>query len=255
MFRKCGFEYDAAGQLKSTLFPENGLTRYAYNGGRLVSKIDAKNQEIRWEYDANKRLSVIRRYRVAGGAEDAALRTNFYYDGVPWCVPGFTASNTSGGLAAVEYAPGYYATPPGYSPGRFREVYSYTAAGGVTRKRMFVENGISMEVQLAYDIEGKVTTMQYPSGDIHRYVYNAAGRQTEMQERFVSEQGVESWQTHSTATYGDVGEMIGMTGPFGSQTWGYNSRMQMTTYTLAGSLSLTYKYDEAGQNDGKLTEL
>src|SRR5688500_12570726 len=120
---------------------------------------------------------------------------------------------------------------------------------------MFVENGISMEVQLAYDTEGKVTTMQYPSGDIHRYVYNAAGRQTEMQKRFVSEQGVESWQAHSTATYGDVGEMVGMTGPFGSQTWGYNSRMQMTSYTLAGSLSLTYKYDDAGQNDGKLTEL
>jgi YD repeat-containing protein len=80
------FNYDlATGRLTNATNPENGTVSYTYNAdGSVATKTDAKNQQVQLSYDSYGRTTQVRRYPVAGGAEDTCQRTDLYYDSNPF---------------------------------------------------------------------------------------------------------------------------------------------------------------------------
>lgn len=48
--------------------------------GRLSTTVDAKSQKVEYVYDAHGRVTMVKRYPVASGAEDVNQRTTNTYD-------------------------------------------------------------------------------------------------------------------------------------------------------------------------------
>ncbi|NWF82662.1 MAG: hypothetical protein HXY18_02400, partial [Bryobacteraceae bacterium] len=83
--------FDANQKLVSETLPESGTRTIGYDSaGRLAWKKDAKNQKVTLEYDSYDRVTLVKRYPVDGGAEDAVQRMTMVYDG--------TTGNTKGRL-------------------------------------------------------------------------------------------------------------------------------------------------------------
>ncbi|MEZ5355296.1 MAG: hypothetical protein R2762_21895 [Bryobacteraceae bacterium] len=170
------FNYDANGWMTSEINPETGTRTYNYNGdGTLNYRIDAKNQKVAYEYDSYQRVTTIRRYPTSGGAEDTC-QTKMYYDSNPFegtVTTLFNPVNLAGRLAVTEYS---ICAPEPYSGTTItrtvKEMYSYTAAGLVERKRFQLlrpyvglswSNSDAADMQWSYDGEGRVVWMKYPS--------------------------------------------------------------------------------------------
>lgn len=66
--------------LLSATNPETGTVSYSYANGKLAAKTDAKNQQVEYAYDSYGRVTQVRHYPVAGGAEDVCQQGNFTYD-------------------------------------------------------------------------------------------------------------------------------------------------------------------------------
>jgi YD repeat-containing protein len=137
------FNYDSNGLLTSTINPETGTVTYTYENGLLKTEIDAKNQKTEYIYDAAyRRVTEVKRYTWNGSAhvEDACQKTKYYYDINPFDndAPLMNATNLWGRVSVVEYS--ICAAIP-YNPNlvltrTMREMYSYSTAGQVTKKRL-----------------------------------------------------------------------------------------------------------------------
>lgn len=110
-----------------------------------------------------------------------------------------------------------YAGPHGVS---YVALYSYSQAGGVTKKRLqltgtpFGANTVNLDAAYTLDNEGRVTYIAYPfaqvnsdgtttSGPVYSYDYDSMGRLTHM-----SDQGNFTWV--SNVSYGPSDEMLQM---------------------------------------------
>jgi RHS repeat-associated protein len=239
------FNYNAGGQLISTVFPENGTTTYTYQNGKMYERIDAANRKTRWIY-TDGRLTRIERYPVSTGAEDTTQRTTYYYDITPGLLgSNFVVQNTAGRPVAVASGP-------------YREFYSYTPWGALAKKRVEHpyhgtnqnQNAQILEAALTYDAQGRVSQMLYPSGTLYQYDYHAdTERQIGLKRWNAS---TSQWISAATAGYGFRGEMTSMSwgdpnlAPQTTQTWAYNALGQMTSYNYTPGLSpatnVTYNY-------------
>ena len=175
------FTYTNAGQVLTAANPETGTVTNTYDSptGLLLQKVDAKNNKVTYAYDSYKRAIEIRRYEWVGapmssGPEQA---TRFYYDSNGNA--GFGATNLAGRLAYVEtYSKRGGATwnAPGggnaWETMTFREMYSYTTAGLMTKKRFLAAGRYSpayavatdfLESSYTFDNEGRMTGQTYPA--------------------------------------------------------------------------------------------
>ena len=269
------FNYDPTTQrLTSATNPENGTVNYTYNGdGTLATRIDAKNQKIAYFYDGNKRVTEIKRYPVSTGAEDVYQRATFYYDTNPF--DGAFSQYSYTRPTAVEW--GGDANAP--VPYKFRQMYSYTPGGLVTKKRVTTINGLqqsaSLETWQAYDNEGRVLSVKYPdawvqtfngyaleTGKTYSYTYDGMGRPTKLTDN-------QSIDWAKDVVYGAASELkeISYREPssnyvyYHKETRTYNSRLQMTNLkledTAGGPTGLTRNIDyvySATQNNGQIIE-
>ena len=172
--------YNANVQLTSVRHPEsstvaNPSTRYAYNAdGSILWTKDAKDQRVEFTYDTDGRVTERRRY-YANGGEDTCGRVKYYYNTQSFAA-GFT-QNATGRLAATQTG------CAGAGPGEVIEIYSYTAAGAVTKKRLrLVRPGgtVDKDVTYGYGTDGKLATVLYPGATIpYSYTYECAGRPAE----------------------------------------------------------------------------
>ncbi len=260
-----------SGQLLSATNPENGTVTYTYNSDKtLATKTDAKNQQVQYTYDSYHRVTLIKRGTLDPNngyqfTEDACQRETYSYDTNPY--DGTFSQYTSGRLAAVQYKGGY---PGGYLGGTgtcditFTEMYSYSQAGAVLKKRLSIMRNvnpygnltINLDASYTYDNEGRVTATQYPSswngsswvaGPNLSNTYDSMGHLQKLTD-------VPS-QTDiiSSATYAPAGQLLTMTGVNGapSETRTYNSIGQLTQLQ-SGGLNIQYAYS-ATQNNGKIT--
>jgi RHS repeat-associated protein len=238
--------------------PENGSVGYEYDSAqRLWRKTDAKGQKVEYAYDSYNRVTQIKRY-PNGSVEDVCRRTSFYYDVNPF--DAYFSANTWGRPVAAEW--GGVACSGGIL---FREMYSYTAAGLRTKKRLRAAKDIGAPygVQSAdldgvwtYDNEGRVVTVKYPDtyyeepsgnyppvlmpGALLTYTYNRLGQPVQLA---TSTGGY----LVSNAQYGPAGEMT----DFGAEHRTYNNRLQVTRIQGTG-YDYQYDYNAPGGNNGQV---
>jgi RHS repeat-associated protein len=245
------FNYDlTTGRLSSAANPENGTVSYAYNtDGSLASKTDAKNQQVQYTYDSYRRVTQIRRYPVAGGNEDPCQRTDLYYDTNP--LDGSYTQNGWGRPVAAAWG-GQSCTG-----GEFKEMYSYTAAGLATKKKL-VRNAGSLEAGYTYDNEGKMVSVAYPnSGPTFTYTYDSMGRPIKL-----TDNQAEPVDWAKDVVYNAAGQMTQVkqfnpsSGGWRTETRQYNVLQQMTRLTVASSSTLLdyeYRFSDT-QNNGRITQ-
>jgi YD repeat-containing protein len=120
------FNYNlTTGLLTSVTNPENGTVSYSYYpSGRVLSKIDAKNQKVVYSYDGYGRVAYIDRYAHATDPyPDPCQSVTLGYD---------TRTNGTGRLAVAAWG---WSTDATYCGGYgIQEYYDYTPGGLLTRK-------------------------------------------------------------------------------------------------------------------------
>jgi RHS repeat-associated protein len=170
--QKRSFAYDAGGRVVMTHHAESGPKTSVYNpDGTMASHTDAKGQKHVYTRDIYKRITSVARFNDKG-----VLQPNdsysYYHDTNPFD-PAFS-QNAQGRLTAVQWG------SADLWPGLMTEMYSYTVSGQVTAKRLRVDRGgkqADLVLQLAYDGEGRIASVTYPSGDPSlSYTYDSMGR-------------------------------------------------------------------------------
>jgi RHS repeat-associated protein len=248
LWRTRTFTYDLAGRVVSVKTPEAGLISYTYNQGASLctgnpsqpcSQTDARGVVTTYTYDALNRLTG-KSYTTAGTASAPTPSVNYTYDQTSF--NGLTITNGQGNLT-------------GMTDGTGSTAWSYDQVGRpvATRKTL---NGVTLQSNVTYNLDGTVNTLQDFGGTTLTYTYTGAGLQ-----KGVTDQTGRSYA--SAGTYNAAGQLTGLTLPLTSgslqQTLGYNSRMQPETIqaTVGGSLvqNLTIGYGTVGQNNGNISTI
>ena len=97
----------------------------------------------------------------------------------------YTQNYTWGRLSAVVFQ----AQNNGTQGDNFAYEYSYNQAGRVTGNRMLMAQGsnhLDLKGQYAWDNQGRMTQMTYPSGPVMNYQFDAMGRLVTINETGVS---------------------------------------------------------------------
>ncbi len=130
----------------------------------------------------------------------------------------------------------------------FAYEYSYNQAGRVTGNRMLTtpsgETLFDLQGQYAWDNQGRMTSMTYPSGTAMTYAFDPMGRPSTMTQN-------QSF-TAAAATYGSAGQLLTL----GGETFTYNSMLQLTRVTggmPGSSIDMQYIYS-TGHNNGRVTQ-
>ncbi len=238
--------------------PENGTVTYTYGtGGLLASKTDANGQQVQYSYDSYGRLSQVRHYALNWQGtlvEDTCQQVNLTYDSNN--VSGFTS--LAGRVATRTYS--VCENPNGTTTLRtdFTDMFGYTAAGQVTKKRLRVartlyQNGTPVTVYRDLDgswtyTEDKLTGVTHPSGSggpaapSYTFGYHSMARLNTMTDSSQS-------KLVTGVTYGPAGEITGIGGLY-TESRSYNSRLQLTgmngvqfTYGSGNNGKIASEYD------------
>jgi RHS repeat-associated protein len=129
----------------------------------------------------------------------------YYYDTQPFAA-GFT-QNANGRVAAVETG------CAGTGAGRLIEMYSYTPAGAVTKKRLRVERPsgtVDRDFVYGYGADGKLATVLYPGASVpFTYTYDLMDRPTKMTGPAPANPGT-AVDHAKDVEYGAAGQVTGM---------------------------------------------
>jgi RHS repeat-associated protein len=242
------FQYDSLSRLISATNPESGTITYGYdNAGNLTSKTaPAPNQQdpnvtitTYFSYDALNRLT-------SKGFSDSSSGTGFVYDQTPlW---GVTVQNPVGRLV------GSYVWTNGVS-GSVGSVLSYDAMGRTNYENHFNGHAATWLNEIfnyAYNLDGSLKTVQYPTGRTITYGYNVAQRPVSAQDLDNNIKYVTN--AHYTAS-GALSSLVnGSTPTFAGITTSnsYNSRMQPVFLSASspGGAIFNLGYDfHLGSND------
>ena len=279
------FVYNGS-DLTSETTPEAGTVSYTYDGNHHVTqRIDALNQKTTYAYDAYERLTLVQHYtwgksacfrtaspmeRAGPAGRELLLRHSRR--------SGYTQTNTWGRLSAVVFHAQGLA---GYPQPDFAYEYNYNQAGRVIGNRMLVTQGSShldLQGQYAWDNQGRMTSMTYPSGPVMTTQFDAMGRPSTMSETACivtpgNPQCSNYTWTAGNATYGSAGQLLtvggsGITGAITAsvnETRTYNNMLQLThlvssamgyqppnTYT-GGGVDMQYIYN-TGHNNGRVAQ-
>jgi len=134
----------------------------------------------------------------------------------------------------------------------FAYMYSYNQAGRVAGNTLIAVNGSNLLTNLAatyaWDNQGRMTNMTYPSGTALAYQYDSMGRLSGMTQNgnAIATAGYTAASQLSTLQYGTN------TVPF-YESHTYNILMQLTNLTVTGSGSVNMQYNyTAGHNNGRV---
>src|SRR5579859_3079009 len=251
--RQRDFQYDSLSRLTFANNPESGAIYYGYDAnGNLVSKISPMpNQtsptqiQFYYHYDELNRLQWRWNYTQSS---DPVERYTYDVSGI-W---GTTVHNPIGRLVAAE------SDGSTTNPGNLGMVYSYDSMGRQEFELEYNKRGdntVHKQFNYAYNLDGSLNSITYPSGRVVNYSYNAAQRPTS---------AVDPTNNISFATAahyfasGGVGYVVNGTTPsFGGivATENYNARMQPNEILVAVGaqppvLDLIYDYYSCNGNGG-----
>src|SRR6202522_4543601 len=240
--------------LTSATDPETGTTTYQYDGNHHVTqRTDAKGQQTKYTYDSYERLVEAQHY--VGGQEQTNQRVLYTYDVNPLDPGNYT--NSWGRLTGVSFQ------QQTFNKNQFAYYSSYNQAGRVTTDTFQASNGSSLLANLsatyAWDNQGRMTNMTYPSGPQLAYQYDAMGRLNQITSPNYPS-STPGYTAAVTATY--TGAVQLSTLNYGTnynqytETRTYNSLLQIYTMVTTGtggtSMNMQYNYT-AGQNNGRVS--
>ena len=239
------FVYDSLSRLTSASNPETGTVTYNYDAnGNLTLKTDARGAWTQYAYDALNRLTD--KYFSDGLTPNQHFR---YEQTSTWMGANY---NTIGRLseAYTDQDRRYYGSgsPPACNPQSSStsnynpaygnpvycewtdELYSYDAMGHQTRiATAFPSEGgwNAHEIDLNYDLAGKITSLRYPDGRVVTQAWDGAGHQ--QTSAFDNWNGQHVGYTYASGlTYTPAGSQAEVT--FGNGVYvhtPYNNRLQM----------------------------
>jgi RHS repeat-associated protein len=237
--------------MTSSTTPEAGTVTYTYDGNHhVLTRMDAKGQKTNYTYDAYERLTEVQHYTPtgAGGAlqEQTNQQVNYAYDTNP--LDGSYSQYSWGRLTAVTF------TEQTGNGNNFAYMYSYNQAGRVTGNRLTaVDSGSNLLTDLkatyAWDNQGRMTNMTYPSGTALAYQYDSMSRLSGITQNGgpIAMAGYTAANQLSTLQYG-INTLLFY------ESRSYNNLMQLTNLTVGGSGSVNMQYNyTAGQNNGRVT--
>lgn len=264
--------YDSSQRLTSVTHPENSRAaspakptfRYTYKpDGSVLLKTDAKDQYVEYTYDSDGRVTAAQRYS-AGGVEDACARVAYFYGS--HCFDSSFTQNAAGRLAAT--ATGYQTgLCQSAGVGQVIELYSYTVAGAVAKKRLrIIRSGttVDKDVTYTYGTDGKLSSVLYPGATVpFTYTYDSMDRPVKMTgaATFLGSTAVDLVKD---VTYGVAGRVTAMkymqwqdsgTPYFFTETKDYNELFQLKRQITTGSASaadIEYGFSSTGSNNGRI---
>ncbi|MCU1284061.1 MAG: Protein sidekick-2 [Acidobacteriales bacterium] len=245
------FQYDSLGHLIESVNPESGKITYTYDDdGNLTKKTAPRaNQtsaivtnDTNYSYDALHRLTG-KTYQYDGSA------ITYSYDDAT-----YNSLTTTNGIGRRT----------GMSDETGATGWSFDAMGRVLTDRRTTA-GVSKSIATAYNLDGSVSSLTYPSGAVVSYGYDAAGRQNLAQDTAHS---ITYAKIQSPADYWPSGQVHTMyyvsdTSSGVQLVNSYNNRLQPATLqaiSSAGTIfSLTYGYNQgtAGNplNNGNIVQI
>ena len=238
------FNYDATTQLLTSAFnPENGTISYVYNGDSTLQTKTYNNGNCeKYSYDTYQRLTEIQRFpgspTCATGAEDTTQQQLYTY--------GTTSYN--GLLTAATFASGQ-----GPNNWTLQNQYTYLLSGQVATKALSVSNPTTkasglLTTTYGYDGLGTLTSIQYPNSITLTYALDSLERPTGLTDS-------NNYTWASGVQYNPANQITNATFPSGTQTWVYNTLLQLTQRTTtSGSttrMNMTYNYT-AGKDNGQI---
>jgi RHS repeat-associated protein len=212
--------------------PESGTTNvyYTTSGGALCSgnpsnacrRLDARNVNTTYAYDALNRLEVI--------YFDGTPTMAYYYDQTSF--NGLTITNGKGRRTGMSDESGATA-------------WSYDPAGRIVTERRTI-SGVAQTISYSYNLDGSLASLTYPSGRTITYGVSAIGRAISAKDLTNNVNYVTS------AQYAPQGALAslknGYTGSFAgiTTTNSYNNRLEPTLLSAASPsqtvLSLSYGF-------------
>lgn len=188
---------DGFGEVIQEVSPDRGTRVYTYDAaGNLTSLVDGDGVETDYAYDALNRRTAMT------FPSASAENVTYAYD---------AASSGNAGLGRLTSV----------SEESGSTSFSYDAQGRVVTDAKVIQ-GRGYQVSYAYDVNGKVTSITYPSGRIVALTRDSGGRVT----------GI-STQQSSSASAQTIASSVTFA-PFGP----------LTSFTYGNGLSLTRSYDE-----------
>jgi RHS repeat-associated protein len=250
------FAYNSLGQLLTSKNPESGTITYTYDSdGNVLTKVaPAPNQTgssivtTTLTYDALHRV-------LSKAFSDSTPSVTIAYDGttISGCSPTLTAAYPTGRRTAMCDAAGW-------------EAWSYDSRGHVATERRNT-NGVTKSTSYAYNFQGGVISITYPSGRTVSYTYNAAGQTT-------SASDVSNGITYaSNAHYAAPGHLSSLqeSGSNLIYTMYYNNRLQPCRISVKSSgtaptscsdatnigniLDFTYSFTTSSANNGNVASI
>ncbi len=227
------YVYDDMGRLTSETNPEAGTVNNQYNSfNKITQRTDGRGVVTAYGYDTLNRLHTIT-YTVTGTTAVATSSVSYSY-----------------GTNAAQFNNGRLLT---VTDGAGSETYSYDLLGRVTQVQEVI-NGNSYTVAYQYNLDGKITSLTYPSTRVVQPGYDTIGR--------LSSLSTGSTSLASGLTYDPSSRLTGFTYGNGiTASFGFSpDRMQSQSLayvksgtTLFGQTAIGYSQN--GGNNGEITSV
>lgn len=241
------YTYDGISRQTSATEPESGTTNYFYTAsdGSICSGAD----DICRKTDAR---AVTATYTYDIGTMKDRLISIAYSDGTP--ITQYFHDQTSYNGLTITYG-GDRRT--GMSDGSGQTAWSYDPVGHIITERRTIGT-LTESTSYAYNVDGSIASITYPSGRVLFYSYNSAQQQVSVVD------GTNGTNYITNATYAPHGQVASavhgqVSGGFAgiTENYTYNNRLQISTHTASSTagtvLSHTYSYGTA--NNGNITSI
>ena len=244
---------NAFGDTLTQVSPDTGTSTYTYDAaGNVMTKTDARGKTLTYTYDAANRVT-----GISGTGDTSILAINYAY----------TYDQGTNGLGRLTQVS--HSAPAGGSTS-----WSYDARGHVIRKTSIISSNM-FDLQMQYDVVGRLTRIIYPSTHYVDYTYNTNGqvRQIWVDSNLMVDNiqyhptgAVKSWAWANGQNYARMldsdGRIASYTVGDQLQSVGYDNagrvnqlqRAAVTTPTTAIASSLSqYTYDNLDRLIGNVT--
>ena len=241
------YTYNADNQLVSVTDPTSDVLNYSYNGaGQLAEMSDSTGYTVQYVYNSLGQLSELK-----DGSGNMLVQYSYNSAGE------LTSTTMSNGTSTTY---GYDADGNQTSVknlglgGTVLSSFTYTYNSRGQRASMTTAAGTT---QYAYDLNGELTSVKLPSGELLSYEYDADGNLVAVTDSTggTTDYAVNDLNEYTSAgtttfTYNANGDLVSSAGGSGTTSYTYNDEGELVAVT-SPSGSWTYQYNGLGQLVGE----